>query len=108
MAYPKLTFPVDQHAFRCLTGVDCKTTRKTLGGALVEPIAEKYHVRGQVVIVQIAVRILARRLSDHYAAVQTVHLLHTGVCVPEMRTLVAGCPLIPLRVIHSVIVFSRS
>lgn len=45
MTYPKLTFPIDQHALRCLTGIDCKTTRETLGTTLMEPITDKHHVR---------------------------------------------------------------
>lgn len=108
LTYPKLTFSIDQRAFRRLTRVDCEATGETFNGALVEPITDKYHVRGQIIIVQIAVRILARRLPNHYASVETVYLLHAGMSVPEMSTFVTGCPLIPLYVLYNHFLFHKS
>lgn len=49
----------------------------------------------EIVVVQIAVRIFARRLTYHYASVQTVHFLQSCVGVPEVRTFVSSSPLVP-------------
>jgi len=42
--YPKLTFAVNQRAFWCLTGVNCKSAGETFGSALVEPVTNNYHM----------------------------------------------------------------
>jgi hypothetical protein len=91
----ELSFAVDEQAFGVLTGVDGQSSWESLGGVFVHPVAEQHHVRGQVVVVQVAVGVLRWGLADHDAAVQTVHLLEAGVSVPEVGSGVARQPLVP-------------
>ncbi|KZC12284.1 hypothetical protein WN55_03798 [Dufourea novaeangliae] len=97
LPYPELSFSVDQDAFRCLTGVNSETTRETFGRSLVEPIAEQNNVSSQIVVVQVTVSVLARWLTYNDASIKTVYFLQASMGVPEMRTLVASHPLIPVN-----------
>lgn len=91
---PELTLSVDQHALGVLSDVDSQPSWKPFRGVLVHPVAEHHHVSGEIVVVQMTVGVFGRRLSDDYAAVEAVHLLQTGVGVPEVSTGVSGHPLI--------------
>lgn len=73
--YPELPFPVDQYAFRRLTGVNCKTTRETLGRVLVEPVAKEDNVGSEIVVVKVAVRVFAWWLTYYDTSVETVYFL---------------------------------
>lgn len=91
---PELPFAVDEAALRVLAGVDGEPSWETFWCILVHPVAEEHDVRGQVVVVEVAVGVSRRGLADHDAAVQTVHLLEAGVGVPEVSAGVSGNPLI--------------
>lgn len=41
---------------------------------------------GQIVVVQMAVRVLGRRLADYDTAINTVEFLETSMSVPEVST----------------------
>lgn len=62
----------------------------------MEPVADENDMGSKIVVVKIAVRIFARRLTYHYASVQAVHFLQSCVGVPEVRTLVSSSPLVPV------------
>lgn len=82
----ELSFAVDQNRFGVLTGVDRQTAWEPLGGIFVEPVTNQHYMSGQVIIIQVAVGVFRRWLTDDDAAVQAVELLQTCVCVPEVCT----------------------
>lgn len=73
----ELSLAVDEDGLGVLPGVRGETARKALHGVLVHPVGQQHDVRRQVEVVQVTVRVLARRLSDNDAAVDTVQLLGT-------------------------------
>lgn len=96
IAYPELAFSVYQHAFRRLASVNRQPAGETFSRVLMEPVADENDMGSEIVVVKIAVRIFARRLTYHYASVQTVHFLQSCVGVPEVRTFVSSSPLVPV------------
>ena len=71
----ELSFSIDQQAFGILSGVNSQSSRESLNGIFVHPVAQKHDVCGQIKIVEVTVGVPGRRLSDGNAAVQTVHFL---------------------------------
>lgn len=96
----ELALPVDEHALWILTDVYGQPTRESLGGIFVHPIAEKHHVRGEIVVVEMAVGVSGRRLSDHDAAVEAVHFLQACVSVPKVGAGISCDPLISTEKIN--------
>lgn len=94
---PELTLAVDQQTLGVLAGVHGQSSGEPFGGILVHPVAEEHHVGGEIEVVQVAVGVFGRWLTDGDAAVQTVHLLQAGVGVPEVGSCVSCYPLISGR-----------
>lgn len=91
---PELSLSVDEQALRVLARVHGQPSRETLRSVFVHPVTEEHHVGGQVVVVEVAVRVFGRRLADDDAAVETAHLLKTRVGVPEVGACVTSYPLV--------------
>lgn len=91
----KLTLSIDKHWLGILSSIHCQTTGVSLSSILVEPITDQHHVRCQIIVVQVTVGVLGRRLADNDAAVQAVKFLETGVRVPKVSAGVT-LPLIPV------------
>lgn len=75
--HSELSFSIDQQRVRVLASVGSQTARESLHSILMHPIRQQHDVGGQIVVVQMGVRILGGRLTDDDATVDTVHLLKT-------------------------------
>lgn len=62
----------------------------------MEPVAEENDVSSQIVVVKVAVRVFARRLTYYDTSVEAVYFLQSCVSVPEMRAFVSSHPLVPV------------
>lgn len=91
---PELTFAVDEATLGVLSSVHGQSSRETLRGIFVHPIAEEHDVCRQVVVVEVAVGVSGWGLADHDATVETVHFLQTRMGVPEVSTGVSCDPLV--------------
>lgn len=76
-AHRELSFAVDQQRLGVLSRVGGQSAGESLHRVLVKPVGQQHHVRGQIVIVQVAVGVLRRRLSHYETAVDTVDLLQS-------------------------------
>lgn len=68
---------IDKERVGVLPLVVSSETRKVLVAVQMEPVRDQHHVRRQVVVVQLAVRVIRSRFADHQVPYQTVHLLQT-------------------------------
>lgn len=93
----ELALAVNEERLGILASVYSQSTWISFGGIFVQPITDHHDVGGQIKVIQVAVGISGRRLTDNNTAVHTVHLLKTCVSVPEMGSRIT-CPLISERV----------
>lgn len=93
---PELSLSVEENILGVLTGVDGEPAGVSFSSVFVHPIAKEHDVGGQIEIVEMAVGVLGRRLTNDNATEETIQFLQTSMGVPEVSTCVSS-PLISAR-----------